>query len=281
MSWLEDLLTFRLFQNGTEQSPQRRALDFIGASLEDDAANQRTVVRIGSTSDWKGSVRVATLVDMAATRTGNTLTASGNGNINTLGGIDGITDLAVGELALFRAEAAKADNGIWKFTDLGTAGTPWVAARATLANESAEVTSGLTTFVEEGTFNGGTVWRLRTVNPIVLNTTLLTFESMTVEPHVNLTNADTPYTALTGQRVLLCDTTGGVLSITLPPGDEWPQTFYWIKDVGGNAAANNITIDHDGGTIDGAANLVINVNRQAVALYSDGTGVDLAIMSER
>jgi hypothetical protein len=274
VSWLDDIFTFVLFQAGVEHSPQRRKLDFIGASLEDDAANQRTVVRIGNTSDWKGSVRVATLVDMAAARVGNTLTASGNGNINTIGGIDGITDLDVDELVLFRAESAKADNGIYKLTDLGTAGTPWVATRATLANESVEVTSGMTTFVEEGAKNAGTVWRLRTANPIVLNTTLLTFESMTVEPHIDLTNADTPYAALTGQRVLLCDTTGGIIRIDLPPAADWAQSTFWVKDSGGAAAAQNITVDANlGELIDGALTNVLNVNYQARVYYSDGVAI--------
>ncbi len=50
-----------------------------------------------------------------------------------------------------------------------------------------------------------------------------------------------------------------------------PLTF---KDVGGNFAAHNLTITPAGGdTIDGAASLVLNVNRQGVTLVpaNDGT----------
>ena len=45
-----------------------------------------------------------------------------------------------------------------------------------------------------------------------------------------------------------------------------------IKDAGGNATANTITIDTEGSeTIDGAATKVINANYGVVELYCDGT----------
>lgn len=47
-----------------------------------------------------------------------------------------------------------------------------------------------------------------------------------------------------------------------------------IKDSGGNAGANNITITSEGAqTFDGAANVVISINYAAISLYCDGTNL--------
>lgn len=273
--WLGDVIALEAFEDGEAHSPQRRQVDFIGASVEADTVNRRTIIRIGSTADWKGSVRVATTDDLAAVRTGNTLTASANGSINTAG-IDGITDLALEQLVLAKDELAAADNGIYKLTDLGSASTPWVMERADLASKSTEVTTGLTTYVEEGTINARTVWRLRTAAPIELNVTALAFESALVTPHADVSAG--PYAANIAQRVILCDSTGGAFTVTLPPAADWKGAMYWVKDVGGAAGANNISVEHDGGTIEGGASLAININRNAKAFYSDG-GSDLRLMS--
>jgi len=273
MTWNDDLLTFVLYQDGVEHSPQRRKLSIVGGQLTDDNVNKRTILHIGNTNDWKGSVRVATTADLSATRTGNTLTASGNGNINTLGGIDGITDLKVGDLILAKNEAAAADNGIWKLTGLGSPTTLWTADRATLADESAEVTPGLTTYVEEGDVNGRTTWLLKTTS-VTLNTTALEFECMAVVAAASITSADHPYTMSLGQRVVLANSTGGVITVNLPPAADWKHGMVWVKDSAGQAAVNNITIDGDGVEfIDGAATYIISTAWRGVALYSDGAKI--------
>jgi hypothetical protein len=273
--WLGDVIGLEAFEDGEPHSPQRRAVDFIGASVEEDPVNRRTVIRIGSTADWKGSVRVTTTGNLPATRGGNSLTATGNGSVNG-SGIDGITDLALGDLALLRAQIAAADNGIWKLTDLGSASTPCVWERADLASSSKEVTTGLTTYIEEGIRFARTTWRLKTPMPISLNVTALAFESMEVVPHVDVSGG--PYPANIAQRVVLCDSTGGGFTVTLPPAADWKGAMFWVKDVGGAAGANNISVEHDGGTIETGASFTINLNRKAIALYSDG-GSDLRLMS--
>lgn len=124
--------------------------------------------------DIKDSVRVATTADLAATRSGNVLTADANGSINTAG-IDGVTTLATTDRVLVKDESTGADNGIYTITDLGSAGTPFVLTRATDADASSEVTGGLFTFITEGTTNADTGWVLTTNDPITLNTTSLAF----------------------------------------------------------------------------------------------------------
>lgn len=68
------------------------------------------------------------------------------------------------------------------------------------------------------------------------------------------------------------DTTGGAVAITLPAaGDVIHGRFYLIKDAGGAAGTNNITITPDGSDlIDGAASFVINSNYKSYMIISDG-----------
>src|SRR5581483_7375295 len=107
--------------------------------------------------DWKASVRVAT------TANGTLATAYENGDT-----IDGVT-LATGDRILLKNQTSGAENGIYV---VAASGAP---ARATDANTSAEVTSGLACFVSEGSTNAGSAWVLTTADPITLGTTALVF----------------------------------------------------------------------------------------------------------
>lgn len=120
------------------------------------------------------AVRVATTVALPAnTRSTNTLTATSNGNINGTG-IDGITDLAVGERILVKDESTGANNGVYEITAIGGAGAPWVLDRATDFDTSGEAVQGAYYPVNEGSVNGGTSWYLAT-SSATLNTTALVF----------------------------------------------------------------------------------------------------------
>lgn len=67
-------------------------------------------------------------------------------------------------------------------------------------------------------------------------------------------------------------TTGAVTSLTLPSAQTVNGRTIIIKDAGGNAATNNITVDTEGAeTIDGAATAVINGNYDSISIYSDGS----------
>lgn len=119
-----------------------------------DAVTLQQLQAIQAGLDPKGSVRVAT-----ATNT----TISGPG-----ASIDGVT-LSNGDRVLLMGQSTGSQNGIYVFNGSGSAMT-----RAADADSSAEVTSGMFVFVEEGTYDN-TGWVLATNNPITLGTTSLTF----------------------------------------------------------------------------------------------------------
>lgn len=121
---------------------------------------------------WKNACRAATTAALPAnTFANNVLTASANG---ALAAQDGVT-LAVGDRFLVKNEATAANNGIYKVTSLGSAGTPWVLTRASCSADSISVRSNQMVAVAEGTTNGATVWRLSTLDPITLNSTGLSW----------------------------------------------------------------------------------------------------------
>lgn len=124
--------------------------------------------------DMKGSVRAATTAN---------ITLSGTQTI------DGVAVVA-GNRVLVKDQSTGANNGIY-----AVAAGSWT--RATDFDTSAEVTSGLTVTVEEGTTNGGKMFMLTTANPITLASTALTFtkidagDLMAANNLSDLTNAST------------------------------------------------------------------------------------------
>ena len=95
----------------------------------------------------------------------------------------------------------------------------------------------------------GSNWKVTTVNTA-------TYDVLTTDQFINVT-----YT-----------TTGAVTSLTLPTAQVVAGRWIVIKDAGGNATANNITIDTEGSaTIDGDATVVVNSDYASINLYCDGT----------
>jgi len=117
-----------------------------------DAATKAYVDAARSGLDVKQSVRAAT--------TGN-ITLSGTQTV------DGVSLIAT-DRVLVKSQSTTSQNGIWV-----VAAGAW--SRAIDADSDAEVTSGLFTFVEEGTDNGNSGFVLTTDNPITVGTTGLTF----------------------------------------------------------------------------------------------------------
>lgn len=118
-----------------------------------DAATKAYVDATAQNLDIKASVRLATTANIASL-TGVVI-------------VDGVTSVS-GDRILVKDQTAASQNGIY----VAAAGA-W--ARSTDADTAAKVTSGMFVFVEEGTANDNSGWVLTTNNPIVLNTTSLSF----------------------------------------------------------------------------------------------------------
>lgn len=120
-----------------------------------DAASKAYVDAIASGLDLKASVRVA---------------STGNVTISSPGAsIDGVS-LSAGNRVLLKDQTTGSQNGIYLWNGAAVAMT-----RATDADSSAEVTSGMFVFVEEGSANADQGFALTTNNPITLGTTALVF----------------------------------------------------------------------------------------------------------
>jgi hypothetical protein len=133
----------------------QRITNLADGTGANDAVNLSQLQASSAGLDPKGSVRVV---------------ATGNLNLSAPGAtIDGVT-MANGERFLAAGQTTTSQNGIYVFNGAASAAT-----RAADADTSAEVTSGLHTFVSEGTSANRGGWILTTPDPITLGTTGLTF----------------------------------------------------------------------------------------------------------
>jgi hypothetical protein len=139
----------------------QRIVNVLDPSGDQDAATKAYVDAAAYAIDWKASVRVAT------TAAGTLATDYENGDT-----IDGVV-LATGNRILIKNQVAGEDNGIYV---VQASGAP---VRSTDADVNAEVTSGLSVFVNEGTANADSGWVLITEDPITLGTTSLSFTQFT------------------------------------------------------------------------------------------------------
>lgn len=180
--------------------------------------------RLLNVSDqYKLSVRAATIAALpACTATGSLvgkiLTANGNGALTAQ---DGVT-LVIGNRLAVLFQATGADNGIYILTQVGDGSHPFILTRATDFDESAEVTCGVSFWVEEGTLLGSCRLALKTINAITVDTTALVFTSTTSDnvgtfpltDGANITIPDIEIfhkfsIALGGSHTMLAPPTGG------------------------------------------------------------------------
>jgi len=89
----------------------------------------------------------------------------------------------------------------------------------------------------------------------------------------------TPHAAAADAQLLVTDLTiAGAVAVNLPAAAPIGHAVI-VCDGKGDAAANNVTIAAVGGTINGGANVVINVNRGVAFLYKTAANVWKAVLS--
>jgi hypothetical protein len=144
-------------------------------TADTDAATKAYVDATAQGLSIKEAVHLATAAVLPNTpnwtsTNGGRYTATTYGQIS----IDGQA-ATVGQRLLVKNQVDSQYNGIYEVTTQGDGGTYWVITRTADANTSAEVKSGMFTFVQTGDTLANTGWVLTTDNPITLNTTGLTF----------------------------------------------------------------------------------------------------------
>lgn len=246
-------------------------------------------------NDWKQSVHAAT--------TANVTVASAAPNT-----LDGVT-LAANDRILVKNQTLPAENGIYTVTTLGT-GANGVWTRATDADTSAEVTTGMYLYVEEGTATNKGQYVLNTPGPITLGTTGLTFvrfnggSALTAGNGINITGdtislnvaASTTYTQYAipyfpttttigaialptvNNQVMLGLTAGAPFFSKLvltPPATNATIT---ITDTKTFAVSNSLTLaGADGKTINfGANSFTLSTAKDAVTYTISGTATSSA-----
>ena len=197
------------------------------------------VVRVFAGITTKASVKLATIEALpactaAGTGVGKTLTADAVGVLT----VDSVATV-LNDRILVKNQATAEDNGVYEVTTEGTSAVAFVLTRATDVDENAEALSGIYIPVTAGTENANTDYTLSTADPIVVDTTSLTFV---------LAVSD--------------------FTITLPLVAEAKGCIYSIA---GNivTAVNVITIAHKGDS-EGWTDLTLDTSGDCALLYSDG-----------
>lgn len=164
--------------------PYRNGIDFLSNAgitglLNPSSSDPTGAVNVGflknyteGLKDPKDSVVAATATNLVGTYSSGakTFTATSNGILS----IDGYSP-AVGDRVLPFGQTTGSQNGIYDVTSVGSAGTPYVLTRSADFNTTALVTTGAYAWVINGSTYTATQILLTTPDPIVLDTTSLTF----------------------------------------------------------------------------------------------------------
>jgi hypothetical protein len=145
-------------------------------------------------------------------------------NINLSGGapslVDGVS-LSLGDRVLVTGQTTGSQNGLYYVTTVG-AGSNGTWARTSDGNENGEIEAGMIVMVTEGTVYADTQWKLITDDPIVINTTALTFTQNYMANSISSgssnvvvnSNANVIISSAGTANVLLISSTGTVTSGT-------------------------------------------------------------------
>lgn len=98
------------------------------------------------------------------------LTATANGALS----VDGNTPLT-GDTVLIKNEATASHNGIYRVDQPGNGGAPYILTRATYFDQSAEILTGSTTFITNGTANANRSYTMNQTGTITVGTTDITW----------------------------------------------------------------------------------------------------------
>jgi hypothetical protein len=179
--------------------------------------------------DGKASVRAASTANITLTAPGTTM--------------DGVT-MANGDRFLAKNQTTASQNGVYIFN--GSAAT---ATRALDADNNNEITPGAFWFVEEGTTNATTQWRVANTGAITVGTTSITITQWGAGS--SYTNGNGLSLAGSVFSVLADPVSGGGISVTASgvKVDTAVVARKFSVDIG-NGSLTTITVTHNLGTKD-------------------------------
>lgn len=112
--------------------------------------------------------------------------------------------------------------------------------------------------------------------PITATDVQEAIEQIATTPSVPITPTNvgaSPYAPVIGDSLLWVDTSAGAITISLPTGASRAGRALQVKDITGDAFANNITLDpQPGETIDGLDPMLIDVDYGGYTLYPKPAG---------
>jgi len=143
-------------------------------------------------------------------------------NINLSGGAPSVVDgvnLVKGDRILVTGQTTGSQNGLYLVATLGS-GSNGTWARTSDGNENGEIEAGMIVMVTEGAIYADTQWKLITDDPIVINTTALTFTQNYMANSISggtsnvvvNSNANVTISSAGTANVLLISSTGTVTS---------------------------------------------------------------------
>jgi hypothetical protein len=200
--------------------------------------------------------------------------------------VDGVT-LSLGDRVLVTAQTTGTQNGLYYVTTLGS-GANGTWARTSDGNENGEIEAGMIVMVTEGVIYADTQWKLITDDPIIINTTALTFTQNYMANSISAgtsnvvigNNANVTISSAGTANVLLISSTGtvtlGTASVT---GN---VTGGNILTGGAVSATGNVTgayILGNGVSLTGVITSVANINNGTsnVTVVSSGGNVTVGV----
>jgi len=223
-------------------------------------------------------------ISAAASSTGSQNTAIGSQSLKNLG--NGSNNCCLGYQSGGNYTTTETNNICIGFGVLGTAAESNVIRLGNASHNKAFITGidgvnvgSVATVVTEASNQLGTAVLTAgtgiTITPTA-NTITIAASGTTNITYTAVTHAASPYTVLTTDDFLGCQTSGGVITVKLPNA---PATgkVYTIKDSNGAAATSNISVTTVGGTvtIDGQTTYTIATNYGSINVLFDGSNYEV------
>lgn len=235
----------------------------------------QTYLGVAATGSNKQSCQVVSVVNLSAVYNngeagvGATLT---NNSTQATFEVDGVV-VPVNGRVLIAGQTSTFQNGIYVVTNAGSVSTNWVLTRSADYNGSAmgTIAQGDLIAITLGDVYAESLWLQNQAGPFVMGTTSIVFVTKR-NFQFNDKRVTGDYSASYADYFISVDTTAVSATITLPPLLNNPGQGFVVKDVGANAAVNNITINVAGGVhIDEATTAVISNNNGALQFYISGS----------